>query len=51
MTSKEEINKEYSQLCALLGDALFKRDVLEAQISQIKDRMKELNHAITEVRD
>lgn len=49
--SQEEINKEYSQLCSLLGDALFKTEILDEQIVQIKARMKELNNASTQIRD
>ncbi len=43
MRSMEEVQKDYTSQCALLGDAQYKLSVMEADIRAMKRRLKNIN--------
>lgn len=43
LRTRAEINQEYTQFALLLGDRVFKRDVLDAEIREFKVKMDQLN--------
>lgn len=47
--TKEQIQAQYSQLAAQIGDLLFKQDAVEQQYSAIKDQMNKLRAAKAEL--
>lgn len=47
--TKEEITQEYGNTCAILGDRVFKSMALNNEISQIQQKLAELNKEANEV--
>lgn len=38
-------NQEYSNLCAMLGDLMLKKDIIDSEIQQIRTKINNLNAA------
>lgn len=46
--TQEELNKEYTQQCTVLGDMRYKQALLESEINAVVERMKSLNREANE---
>lgn len=45
-----ELSREYTDLCAKLGDLEFKRHLIVSDINKIKQKIKELNKKAAEAK-
>lgn len=49
--SLEEINKEYTDNCARLGDSIYRRSLLDSTIQQLVQRNSELQAEATKLEE